>query len=43
MTIWEFRHLQNGFSKFNSGGESQSAKAPTMDEYYEALERFGVH
>lgn len=41
MTIWEFRHLQNGFAKFNSGGE-EGPKAPTMDEYHAALERFGV-
>lgn len=41
MTVWEFRHLQNGFSRFNGGGE-QEARAPSEDEYWEALERFGV-
>lgn len=39
MTIWEFGHLQSGWSKFNSGGEGE-AKAPTEAQYEDTIERF---
>ena len=41
MTLWEFRCTSKGW-KMAQGGEAGEAKAPTQDEFYAALERFGI-